>query len=99
MTTASINLEIIEKLAVFYRRNGYVRRRTLRSVGSDGKVRSRCADELRLTAQSLAELREIRRLLQGAGFRPGSAFAKKRQLRIPVYGRRAVERFLEMIGQ
>jgi hypothetical protein len=90
---------VLNRLAAYFDRNGYVRRRMIESQSSGGGRSARCADELRLTAQSDQELQLIRRLLQQAGFKPGRAFAKKRQFRIPVYGRRAVERFLALVDR
>jgi hypothetical protein len=89
----------LQCLARFYERNGYVRRRTLESVSASGQKSLRNADELRFTAQTPRELVEIRRALQHAGFKAGRPFTKRRQLRIPVYGRRAVDRFLQLIGR
>ena len=52
-----------------------------------------------MTAESASELERIRKLLRAAGFKPGAAFAKGNQLRQPIYGREAVERFLEIVGE
>ena len=97
--TTNTEARTLARLSAFYHRNGYVRRRMLETVSSGGKRTSRCADELRLTAQSQQELRIIRRLLKQAGFKPGREFTKKRQFRIPVYGRRAVDRFLALVDR
>jgi len=48
-------------------------------------------------AGSNSELRLIRQLLKECGFRPGRPFMKGRQYRVPIYGRREVARFLEMV--
>ena len=90
---------VVARLAAFYDRNGYVRRRTIATVSHAGRRTQRCADELRLTAESIEDMRVIRRLLEQAGFKPGREFAKKRQFRILVYGRRAVDRFLALVGR
>lgn len=89
---------VAEQLAALFRRNGYVRppaekRRTAPEPG-----RFHRGFEFRLTASTRAELRRIRRLLRQAGFKPGTPFAKGNQYRQPVYGRKELERFLEMIG-
>lgn len=90
---------VTARLAAFYNRNGYVRRRTIETVSAGGSWSARCADELRLTAESERELRIIRSLLKQAGFKPGREFTKKRQFRVPVYGRKAVERFLALVNR
>ena len=54
---------------------------------------------MRLTANTGAELLTVRRLLRAAGFKPGRPFRKAKQWRQPVYGRAAVPRFLELVGE
>jgi hypothetical protein len=89
---------VTDRLAFFYHRNGYIRRRILKTRSADGRTARRPADELRLTARSAEEIHTIRGLLKRAGFTPGREWAKKRQYRIPVYGRRAVDRFLALLS-
>lgn len=89
---------IVEQLAFFFRRNGYVRRQNHERLASEGR-RYKKGDEIRLVAETQAELRTIRRLLRQAGFKPGHAFAKHEQYCQPVYGRRAVAHFLTLIGE
>ncbi len=90
--------QILAQLGELFRRNGYVRRQNPKRLGRDGR-RYKKGDEVRLVANSADELRRIRRLLREAGFEPGRAFAKGRQWRQPLYGREAVARFLDLIGQ
>jgi len=85
------------KLATYFWRNGYVRRQNLVRVSQEGPAKYKKGDEVRLVAQSEAELEEIRRLLWEAGLEPGRPFAKGRQIRQPIYGREQVSRFLELI--
>jgi hypothetical protein len=89
---------VAERLATFFRRNGYVRRQSPDRLSRDGYRGYKKGDEVRLVAESKAELRVIRRLLRQAGFQPGRPFAKSRQWRQPLYGRAAVARFLALVG-
>ena len=41
----------------------------------------------------------MRRLLKSLEFKPGSAFAHGNQHRQPIYGREAVERFLDLVNK
>ena len=84
-------------LAAFFRRNGYVRLQNQQRLEEEGPASYRKGDEIRLVASSARELRLIRSLLKEAGFRPGRDFVKGRQYRVPIYGRDAVARFLEMV--
>lgn len=88
---------VARRLADFFERNGYVRRQDPRRVGKHGWDRYKKGDEVRLVAESKAELRLIRRLLRAAGFKAGRPFPKGRQHRQPVYGRQAVARFLDIV--
>ena len=90
--------EVVEQLAALFRRNGYVRRLNPDRRAAEPRTYKK-GDEVRLVAHSEAELRTIRRLLRAAGFKPGRPFRKAKQWRQPVYGRAAVARFLELIGE
>ncbi|MCI0405756.1 MAG: hypothetical protein L0209_06755 [candidate division Zixibacteria bacterium] len=87
------------QLTIFFRRNGYVRRQNAKRLTVEGYMAYKKGDEVRLAANSMAELKTIRRLLRQAGFKPGKPFAKARQWRQPVYGREAVARFLALVGK
>jgi hypothetical protein len=89
--------DAVSRLAVYFHRNGYVRTQDAVRVADDGFAKYKKGDEVRVVADSERELREIRRLLRAAGFRPGRPFAKGLQFRQPIYGREAVARFLEMM--
>jgi hypothetical protein len=89
--------KVVEQLAGFFRRNGYVRRPNLdRRLAAPRRYKK--GYEIRLVAQTLTELQRIRRLLRAAGFEPGRAFAQAGHWRQPLYGRQPVARFLELIG-
>jgi hypothetical protein len=90
---------VVEQLGAFFRRNGYVRRQSADRLAAEGYEAYKKGDEVRLVADSKAELRAIRRLLRAAGFTPGRPFPKANQWRQPVYGRAAVARFLALIGE
>ncbi len=87
----------IARLVNFFHRNGYVRQQNAERLSAEGRAVYKKGDEVRLVANSLAELAEIRRLLRAAGFVPGRPFSKSRQYRQPVYGRGQVARFLAMV--
>jgi hypothetical protein len=87
----------VQRLASFFHRNGYVRRQNPKRVKKDGWGRYKKGDEVRLVAETGQELTLIRNLLEKAGFKPGSPFEKGRQYRQPIYGRKAVARFLELV--
>src|SRR5207249_2503443 len=90
---------VVEQLAAFFRRNGYVRWQDASRQKADGYWAYKKGDEVRLVAESITELRVIRRLLRLAGFQPGRSFVKGRQHRQPLYGRQTVARFLALIGE
>ena len=85
------------KLGSYFRRNGYVRRQNPKRLAREGYLGYKKGDEVRLTARDETELRRIQVLLAQAGFRPGRAFVKGQQYRLPIYGREAVRRFLKLI--
>jgi len=85
------------QLARAFRLRGYVRRQDKRRLTREGYMRYKKGDEVRLMANSAAEVMLLQRLLRRAGFKPGRAFAKGRQYRQPIYGREQVRQFLEMV--
>ena len=90
--------EVVAGLSALFERNGYVRLPNLDRRAATPREYKK-GYEVRLVAGSVAELRAVRRLLRAAGFVPGRPFAKARQWRQPVYGRRPVARFLALIGR
>jgi hypothetical protein len=98
-TTASVtpSPEVVKQLRAFFQRNGYVRRLDPARRANDGQSYKK-GDEVRLVADSKAELDQIRRLLARAGFSVARPFSHSRQWRQPIYGVTAVARFLTMVG-
>lgn len=88
--------EVVRQLSAYFHRNGYVRRLNARRRAREGQLYKKGA-EVRLVAESLAELKEIRRLLKRAGFKVARPFAKARQWRQPVYGVAEVARLLSLV--
>ena len=84
-------------LSHFFHRNGYVRWQNAERRQLEGQA-YRKGDEVRLVAESLAELATIRRLLSQAGFAVSRPFAKGRQFRQTIYGRDQVARFLAYVS-
>jgi hypothetical protein len=89
---------VVKQLTALFQRNGYVRRLNPQRRAAEPQTYKK-GDEVRLVAESQAELRAIRRLLRAAGFTPGRAFRKAKQWRQPLYGRDAVARFLALVGE
>jgi hypothetical protein len=98
MIDATPPADAVKRLSAYFHRNGYVRRIDAVRRVSKGKLYKKGA-EVRLVAESVAELREIRRLLKDAGFKRARPFAKGRQWRQPVYGVAEVARFLALVGK
>jgi hypothetical protein len=90
--------EVVKRLAELFCRNGYVRSANPVRQELEGRLYKKGA-EVRLVADSKAELAEIRRLLRRAGFKRARPFAKARQWRQPIYGVAEVARFLSLIGE
>ena len=86
------------RLAAFFHRNGYVRRQDAGRLAAEGYDGYKKGDEVRLVAASGQELAVMRKLLRRAGFEPGRPFVKGRRMRLPIYGRAAVQRFLGLVG-
>jgi hypothetical protein len=88
---------VVRRLAQFFQRNGYVRWQDEQRLTEEGWQVYKKGHEIRLVADSMEELATIRGLLEQAGFKPGEPFIKGRQYRQPLYGKRAVSRFLELV--
>ncbi len=88
---------VAEESGFYFRRNGYVRRKSVERAAAEGAGRYKKGDEVRLIARSESELGHIRGLLASAGFRPGKPYAQGSSFRQPVYGRRDVARFLDPV--
>lgn len=90
--------EALAVLAAFFQRNGYVRWQNPERLADEGPQQYKKGNEVRLVANSVRELRLIRRSLCQLGFNPGRPFRKARQYRQPIYGRDEVARFLELVA-
>jgi hypothetical protein len=95
---ATPTVEVVERLAMFFRRNGYVRWMDSARRKREGELYKK-GMEVRLAPLSVDELTEVRRLLKRAGFKLARPFAKDSQWRQPVYGVAEVARFLSLVGE
>lgn len=86
-------------LAECYRRNGYLRWQNEKRLAHEPYGSYKKGYELRLVAVSGDEYQRIVATLKMLGFKPGAAFSKGRQKRVPIYGRTAVLHFLDLIGE
>ena len=94
MTKAEITRR---RLAGYFERNGYVRRKNAERAETDGHQRYKKGYEVRLIAWDEDEREVIERLLLEAGFKAGQPYAKARQWAVPIYGKEAVDRFLALV--
>ncbi len=99
VSAAAMVRGVAGRLADLFCRNGYLRFQNAGRLAAEGYWGYKKGDEVRLVADSLAELAEIRRLLRAAGFKPGRPFRKAKQYRQPLYGRSEVVRFLALVGR
>jgi hypothetical protein len=82
-------------LVGLFLRNGYVRSPSETRRDREGREYKK-GYEVRLVLNTREELAQARRLLAQAGLRAGRPFAKHRRIVQPIYGREALERFLEV---
>ena len=87
------------ELVSLFLRNGYKRTQDAKRLKKEGWAEYKKGSEIRLVAQSDAELRRIRTLLRRAGFRVANAYAKGLKFVQPVYGEEAVKRFETLASQ
>ena len=85
------------RLAEFFARSGYVRLQNRRRLEEDGYHLYKKGDEVRFVTRSPEELELVRELLRQEGFRPGTPYAKGAGFCLPLYGRRDVARFLDLV--
>jgi hypothetical protein len=97
--TKAPNANMVARLAELFRRNGYVRQQNAERLSAEGYGLYKKGDEVRLVADSLAEVANIRRLLRAAGFKLGKPFQKSKKYCQPIYGRDQVARFLVLVGK
>lgn len=93
------NTAVVQELTDIFDRNGYVRRQNPGRVAQEGWTRYKKGDEVRLCVCSEVELERLRSLLVSAGFKPGSPYLQGNGYRQPLYGRKQVAAFLELIGR
>lgn len=55
--------------------------------------------EIRLAISTKRELAELRRMIRAAGLKPGKPFAKETLTIQPIYGRQAMDRFMQMLSE
>jgi len=84
------------ELARIFNRSGYLRVQNPDRL-EEGASHYKKGDEVRLIAESAAELKTIRRLLRAADFTPGKPFLKHKRWCQPLYGREAAGRFQEIV--
>ena len=96
MSDKPLDPEVIERLAFYFHRNGYVRRVDAWRRKNEG-VSYKKGSEVRLSAQTKGELREIRALLRKAKFPVSQPFLKAKRWCQPIYGIDAVARFLALV--
>lgn len=87
------------QLAQFFHRNGCMRLPNETRRQEEGPRKYKKGYEIRLVARNEAELEELGRLLQEAGFKLGRPYQKGKQTVQPIYGRQAIERFRQMMSQ
>lgn len=75
-----------------WRRNGYLKDRPDRG-------RTHPTLEARISVAPGRELKRLRLALKAIGVRPGNPFRKSRLMRLPVYGRTAVEALLKAVRE
>lgn len=90
---------VVQRLARIYSQKGYVRRQDPERFAKEGSTQYKKGEEIRLIADSREELKQIRQLLEQAGFKPGRPFGKGNKYCQPVYGKQAVARFLKLVGK
>ena len=86
------------RLSAWFEAHGWVQSPPKKPVRNKKKreAQSRRGYEVRLTA-SRKEAPGLVRLLKRAGFDPGKPYPKGNRLRVPLYGKEQVARFLAMV--
>jgi len=81
------------RLLEFFQRNGYMRFPNMKQRKNNPNYKK--GHEVRLVLYSLDELDEVVRLLERVGLSGGRPFQKNQQVVQPIYGKEAVDAFLE----
>ena len=88
----------IADLTKIFQRDGYVRYQNITRLNFEGGQKYKKGNEVRLIAHSKEELNQILELLHILDFKSGKPFEKDLQIRIPIYGIKQTERFLEIVN-
>jgi hypothetical protein len=94
--------DICAELTALFRRNGCMRRHDAGRYATQGCMKYKKGEEIRLVANGREEQERILRRLKQAGFRAGRPFRKapdRNQFCVPIYGREEVARFLRMVEE
>ena len=84
-------------LSYFFQRNSYARRPKATRQEEEGSAKYKKGTEIRLVLKSEAEVEAARQALIQLALKPGAPFAKAKQLVLPIYGKKKVARFLQMM--
>jgi hypothetical protein len=87
------------KLISYFRRNGYFRVPDKERKENESAQVYKKGYEVRFLAKNREEFNEINRLLKKEGFIRGKHFSKANQTVIPVYGRKAVQKFRQLLSK
>lgn len=88
--------DVTAELLAWFGRGGYMRRCDPERRKREGQAYKK-GYEVRFVLDSQQAVRQVRRLLLGAGFRPGRTFRKSNRIVLPVYGRATVEWFVKRL--
>ena len=88
------NAKALAILKTYFKRNGYIRTYDLKRRKKENSQAYKKGYEVRLTAFTQKELKEIRSLLLQVGFKPSKSWKKFNRIVQPVYGKKGVELFM-----
>ena len=84
-------------LSHFFQRNGYARHPKATRQSEEGSAKYKKGAEIRLVLKSQAEVDAAYHALIQLALKPGAPFAKAKQLVLPIYGKKKVTRFLQIM--
>ncbi|GAB6091083.1 hypothetical protein [Spirochaeta dissipatitropha] len=87
-----------KEIAAIFLRNGYVRLQKPERQKQEGSQVYKKGSEVRLLAKNSDELDSILQMLEVLEISPGKPFKKARQTCIPLYSKKQVARFMELIA-
>jgi hypothetical protein len=85
------------ELVHYFERNGYLRMPNDERIENEGHQKYKKGYEIRFVPKTEEEQEEIFGLLQKCSFKAGKVFQKSRQSVIPVYGRKSMDRFQQLL--